>query len=124
NIHRCSSSPRSPSGVSRLWRGPATNPSTEIVMLHITLPVRFDGPSAPPASDVPVSSITASVPYRQTSRVPRTPDEPLLVLGRHKGFTGGPESEGGGAVSGKYRTLLRCCNLLNPRSEVAACRSA
>src|SRR5581483_8077795 len=35
----CSRSPRSPSGFSSLWFGPATNPSSEIEMWHLSLPI-------------------------------------------------------------------------------------
>jgi hypothetical protein len=38
NIHRCRRpSTPSPNGFSMLWLGPATNPSTDIAMSHVTL---------------------------------------------------------------------------------------
>ena len=36
NAHPCRSIPRSPSGFSRLCRGPATYPSSDIVMLSLS----------------------------------------------------------------------------------------
>jgi hypothetical protein len=37
NIHRWRRSPPSPMGSARLWFGPATNPSIDIAMSHVTL---------------------------------------------------------------------------------------